>query len=691
MKSIVLILRIITLSVSLLSCNRTPSLVIPNDFQGILPIKEWKVVGPFEFDTLKQNPHNTYYNKDLERYGISEEHFSESDFEILNDYKIKTFSIQTYNSPVNLFDHVDKNQINNKSNFYLYTSVYSEGEEEVVFIFDGSCNYKVWINQRQVLEVLNKKNTHKIGDRFIKVKLQKGNNFVFAKVNRGSNQLAWGILMVGASLKAAQKIYKENYLSDFISDPLISDSISLYLGPYSNARIKIVDSDNNVKLNDSCFNKYQKIFFIKCGGIHDGLYSSKLFLEDDSLEEFIYRGNIFKFIQELKLKSQQLKCDNCTMNDVNAAIERLDFLINKLDESSESEVRYYHSNLIYYSINLHNLIGYVRKNKHDRLYCGTSLKTYFSEKDNAVYHFMLHVSKCLINTPSLPLILFVPYSLVDETMPRSWYIGTLDQIEMDSKMADDYGFAVAWLFMRGTKYTPINAVEEAKNVIKRIKRDYNLDTTKIYLIGECVGGKRALLLAEKCPDLFSGIAVKEPVTMGGDEIEKPIYFVQNLYNIPTCIFHGIYDNEVPIEWSRKFASDAQKVGKFMKVVETETGHLKLSRDERRNSFLFLDSLKTHHQAKRIDTIKYCTCDVGSSSLYWIEICKIKPLEKAEITATYDSSSQNIHVDCKNILEFNVLTNLLDLTKGTDLTIYANNIISYRGTVNRNKVNILLKE
>ena len=76
---------------------------------------------------------------------------------------------------------------------------------------------------------------------------------------------------------------------------------------------------------------------------------------------------------------------------------------------------------------------------------------------------------------------------------------------------------------------------------------------------------------------------------------------------------------------------------------------------------------------------------------WIELCKIKPLEKAEITATYDSANHTIHADCKNILELNVLPNVLGLTQGASLTIYANKRISYQGTVNRNKVNILLKE
>ena len=163
--------------------------------------------------------------------------------------------------------------------------------------------------------------------------------------------------------------------------------------------------------------------------------------------------------------------------------------------------------------------------------------------------------------------------------------------------------ASAWLFLKGKNYTPIDAIEEVKDVIKTITNNYNLDTTKIYLNGECVGGMRALLLAEKCQNLFSGIVVRAPITMRGEGDEIPVNFVQNLYNIPICIKHGKDDNEVPIQETREFVLEAQKHGQKIKLIEDETGHLELSRDERKYIFAYLDSLKTSSKPNKFDVVK----------------------------------------------------------------------------------------
>ena len=180
MKNMILKIVIVLFAILATSCRKNSTLIIKKGFNGILTIKEWKVIGAFEFDTLKQKANKTFQNKDLESFWINEENFEESDFDKFNGSKLKPFVVECPNSPVRLFDHFDKKTINNKSNCYLFTTIYCECDQEVVFMFDGSRNYKVWINKVQVLEVLNKENTIKNGDRFFRIKLHKGNNTVFA-------------------------------------------------------------------------------------------------------------------------------------------------------------------------------------------------------------------------------------------------------------------------------------------------------------------------------------------------------------------------------------------------------------------------------------------------------------------------------------------------------------------------------
>lgn len=681
-----IILCIIIISV-LYSCNKTSNLIIPKNFIGLLAVKEWKAIGPFEFDTLKQEPKNTFNNKDLELYNIDEENFAEKDFFKLSNSHIRTFTIKCPNSPVKLFDHVDQITLKNKSNFYLYTNVYSESEQEVVFMFDGSRNYKVWINKVEVLKVLNKENTIKNGDRFLRVKLHKGNNLVFAKINKGINQYSWGILIAVTSENMAEKIFKENYLADFVNNPFISDSLSLYFGPYSKARLIIRDIDNNVRLDKICYNKNQKSFFVDCKELPKGPLLAELILGQDSIKELVYKGNMLEYVNTLKFEAMQLNGSINVLEDIRAAIDRLNFLVERLDESSEAGIRYYHRNILFYSRNLQELINCVRMNKKNSFFAGTILKTYYSKKDTISYHFLLHVDKQLINNKPMPLIFIIPYALVDESMTQSWYIGNLDQIALDSRNADKYGFAIAWLFMKGKKYqTSKDAVDDAKNAINVIKNDYDLDTTQIYLNGECVGGQRALLMAERCPDLFAGVSVKCPVTMSGPENDKPIDFIQNLINIPVCIQHGLDDHQVPIQNTRDFAAEANKYGQSIKVIETSTGHLNFTDAERRYNFVYFDSLRSLPKTKTIDKIQYVTFE-SPANAYWIKINKIDYREKAEINAKYDSLKCMFNVQIKNILNYSILLNKLNISPNSNISIYTNDILSYNGLSNKNEINI----
>jgi len=66
---------------------------IPADNFTTTPVKKWTCIGPFQFDTIVQEPIKTFYNKDLEKYGIDEAIFEKSDFKKIPQTVI-TFEIQ---------------------------------------------------------------------------------------------------------------------------------------------------------------------------------------------------------------------------------------------------------------------------------------------------------------------------------------------------------------------------------------------------------------------------------------------------------------------------------------------------------------------------------------------------------------------------------------------------------------------
>lgn len=603
MKNYIYLVILINL-ICFISCKKEYYTFIEKDFDNSIIIEKWKAIGPFKYDTITQIDTNSFNNRDLELYGIDENIFNESDLKRVENSEYKTILIKNTHDIINFFDYVSKNTtIQDLSNFYLYTNIESECEQEIVFIFDGSSSYSIWLNKEKVLSVLNKENTVKYGEYFLRTKLQKGTNSLFVKVNRGSNQYSWCFLAMITSIKKGKTIWQEKYSSDFVTDPQISDSLKIYLGPYKSAQLQIKDLNNVDIFSTLVNNKYnEKALSISSHNLADGFYRARLIIENDSIDETIYKGNIHSFIKEMKDKITNSIYKDKIRNELNTAINRLDFLISRQDSRSEEGKRYYHRNIIFYSKNLLDLMEYIDKHGDTKNFTGTILKAFYESKNDKVQHYLFHVDKNTIKN-KLSLVLFIPYEINEKSLPESWYIGNLDPITLDIKDAEQYNFALAWIFLKGSEYkTSDEAICEVRDIIDAIKKDYNMDENQIYLNGECVGGSRALLIAAKTPNLFAGISVKSPITMKGKKGEKPYDYIRCLENIPIAIRHGIYDNRVSIKDTRYFVEEARKGGISIDYIETLSSHFSITNIDRRYNFIFFDSVrsaKTHQfQTKR---------------------------------------------------------------------------------------------
>lgn len=579
--------------VCFISCKKEHYIFIEKDFNNTIIIEGWKAIGPFKFDTITQTGANSFYNKDLELYGVDEDNFNESDLKKIEISECKVISIKNTYDIINLFDYISgNNTIQDLSNFYLYTNIESECEQEVTFIFDGSSSYNIWLNKEKILSVLNKENTVKYGEYFLRIQLKKGKNSLFIKVNRGNNQYSWCFLGVITSTKKGKTIWKEKYSSDFVKDPQISDSIKVYLGPHKYAQLQIKDLNYVDIFSTPIYNKYnQKPQSISSRNLADGFYITRLIIENDSIDEIIYKGDIISFINKMRIKIKKTNYKDQIRDELNTIINRLDFLISRLDNRSEAGTKYYHRNIIFYSKNLLDLMEYVMIHNDTKNFSGTILKTFYESGNDKIQHYLFHVDKKTLKN-KLSLIIFIPYEINEKSLPESWYIGNLDPITLDIKDAEQYNFALAWVFLKGPEYSTSNeAICEIRDVINAVKKDYNIDENQIYLNGECVGGSRALLIAAKASKLFAALSVKSPITMKGKKGEKPYEHIQFLNDMPIAIRHGIYDNRVSIKDTRSFVEAAKKAGVSINYTETLSSHISITNIDRRYNFVFFDSIR----------------------------------------------------------------------------------------------------
>ena len=96
-------------------------------------------------------------------------------------------------------------------------------------------------------------------------------------------------------------------------------------------------------------------------------------------------------------------------------------------------------------------------------------------------------------------------------------------------------------------------------VYDEVAAKYHIDDCRVYMIGMSMGGYGTWALANRMPDRFAAIS---PMCGGAD-----VKWADNLSRIPTWVFHGTADQQIPISRSEE----------MVKSMENKNKHLKFTR------------------------------------------------------------------------------------------------------------------
>jgi hypothetical protein len=303
------------------------------------------------------------------------------------------------------------------------------------------------------------------------------------------------------------------------------------------------------------------------------------------MSQVFFKGDYSQMAASLKQRVERIKGNDRFYLDLRANLDRILHLNSYSfnDPTSFSERTFINKSRVFWAYSLSILLSGFETGVPANAISGTRLMTY--ENQGEIKHFMFHANKDVLSEFLLPLVIVIPYHLSGETLITDWYLSVLAQIENDAKLADEYHFAIAWLFMDGKNYTPEAGYQDALFVMERLNNEFMLDEEKIFLIGDCEGGRRALILGSMAPDNFSGIGVNCPliVTPNSNLILDRLDLLKE---IPVYVTHGFNDTETSVNHSRYFVSEGRKSGMIIHYEETDAGHYMIDKGYRRNSFEF---------------------------------------------------------------------------------------------------------
>jgi predicted peptidase len=155
-----------------------------------------------------------------------------------------------------------------------------------------------------------------------------------------------------------------------------------------------------------------------------------------------------------------------------------------------------------------------------------------------------------------------------------------------TEQAEKYGYIVAapmgynssgWYGARGTggfgkgkgKDAPANLGElsekDVMNVLEIVRKEFNIDEKRIYLIGHSMGGAGTWHIGTKYPDIWAGLAPIAPAAFG-----QPTG-LDKIKHIPVFVVQGDNDNLVPASGTRRWVARLKELGVTHEYLEIPGG------------------------------------------------------------------------------------------------------------------------
>jgi poly(3-hydroxybutyrate) depolymerase len=96
--------------------------------------------------------------------------------------------------------------------------------------------------------------------------------------------------------------------------------------------------------------------------------------------------------------------------------------------------------------------------------------------------------------------------------------------------------------------------KDTMNVLDIVRKEYNVDENRIYLMGHSMGGAGTLYLGVKYASIWAAIAPIAPAAFG---IEPDS--LAEIKNMPVIFVHGAADEVVPVDISRRWVEKAKEL------------------------------------------------------------------------------------------------------------------------------------
>ena len=656
----------------LFSCNST------KNNQESIELNEWHILGPFK--TVSQTDNLQFNN--LEKWGFNEKEIDYSSF--INIVPDSGLTNSIYNIDSQIIDFSKHFGIKDfLGNAYAACSFIVSDTASYYINFSCDDGGKVYLNNEEFID-LPKAGAMLDYEIYKPVKLKKGKNFLLLKVN--NTLMDWQANIKIKKYSDEDMNEHKNVLTWLNNNTFFKNSI------YDTTNTVILSNNlSDVKMKFEVYSDRNNPVFegvIQSSNqqnpdiseLPDGLYYAVLHVNDIDLTQDIYKGDLEKELARITTHLKNLKIDDLGLRaTIDANITRFCHLMKPENLGSNfADKQNRQRKLIYLYKTLVALEKNISEGKTNQGLPGIVLHSFVSRIDDRNQFYVSHAPRDYDPKIKYPVAIYVP-ARVTTHRPylESMRVADVAFQENLQYWADKYQMIIIEPFGRVVGRFNFNSIEETDlfEMLSSAKAIYNMDTTRMFLIGSCLSADRALRLSVRYPQLFAGLGFVSPAFASNvsdhewDIKNLSFDFIENIKRMPIFIIHSKNDKHTDISNSLFFEKLAKEnnLERFT-FIQTENDIEEfLWYKHAKNVFEFISELKPNSTLKfnslKMNDFEYNT----NQTITILERNKRNVISKVAVNI----DKNNVGIETANVNNFQVDLSKFNLDYNQPVSIQEN--------------------
>lgn len=615
------------------SCRQHLALNRMADQNGdVSPIRNWVISGDFPFDSAQASGNAFMHHNFLEQAGLEENGITPQQFDDLESL----LPLTRDTSRVPYFNFISNQKDKKMAVKYLFATIEAPRDTTVYLLMYAAQYLKVWMNGQHIYTGIERQRQRKLYEEYIPVQLRKGSNRLQVKIgvkDLHSSLTHWEFSAAMATEAYARKNFSIEYHSDFVQRSIIDSGrfARIYLGPYSqdasvpyqlkDRKGRMLQTGDLSRMQPDSLNGYRRFIFPETA--LEQFLVLEVVTGKDTLRQDLFYGRFANFMQQL----QNLRSDGLAKfgdvqleRDFAATHERLQRLVGYGLAGENPYVSFWDKSRISVGGELADFCQSLRPGGRADTKFRFGLNSFPSSLDSTIQYYYLHMPV----GEKVPLLIMLPFPNENTPLEFSWWISNLDELNKTKWLADQYGFAVMWVDLRGATGTHAISSADLAETFSAASRRFSIDPDRVFVVGSSAGCATALMHAARRPDIFAGCALFGP-TMSADtggltSLEQrmhPLVVSPNLHNAHVFVQSSEKDEKAPAAQVRQFYDLHFSRFRSSALVMTPEGSHFVSTTERAH-----DVFRFFADKKRVtspDTIRFTTFSHLYTGSAWLRI------------------------------------------------------------------------